>query len=136
MVVPVSLSSVVPVTSTSGHRVAARELLPVDLPVPPHLGDEPLGQRVDDRDADAVEAAGDLVAVPAELAARVQLREHDGERREVLILDQVDGNPGAVVDDGHRMVGVQPHLDEVVAARERLVDGVVDDLVDQVVEAP
>ena len=136
MVVPVSLSSVVPVTSTSGHRVAARELLPVDLPVASHLGDEPLGERVHDRDADAVEAAGDLVAVPAELAARVQLREHDGERREVLILDQVDRNPRAVVDDRHRMVGVQPHLDEVVAARERLVDGVVDDLVDQVVEAP
>ena len=83
-----------------------------------------------------MEAAGDLVAVAAELAARVQLCEHDGERREILILDQVDGNPGAVVDDGHRMVGVQPHLDEVVAARERLVDRVVDDLVDQVVEAP
>ena len=83
-----------------------------------------------------MEAAGDLVAVPAELAARVQLRKHDGERREVLILDHVDGNPRAVVDDRHRMVGVQPHLDEVVAARERLVDGVVDDLVDQVVETP
>ena len=60
------------------HRVAARELLPVDLPVPPHLRNEPLGERVDDGDADAVEAAGDLVAVAAELAARVQLREHDG----------------------------------------------------------
>ena len=44
--------------------------------------------------------------------------------------------PAAVVDDGDRVVGVQPHLDEVVAARERLVDRVVDDLVDQVVEAP
>ena len=44
--------------------------------------------------------------------------------------------PRAVVDDGDRVVGVERDLDEVVAARERLVDGVVDDLVDEVVEAP
>ena len=64
-----------------GVRHAARELLAVDLPVAVHLGDEPLGERVDDGDADAVEAAGDLVAAPAELAAGVQLRQHDRQRR-------------------------------------------------------
>ena len=31
---------------------------------------------------------------------------------------------------------MEGHLDAVVAAGERLVDGVVDDLVDEVVEAP
>ena len=62
-------------------RDAARELLAVDLAVAPHLGDEPLGERVHDRDADAVEAAGDLVAVAAELAAGVELRQHDRQRR-------------------------------------------------------
>ena len=71
-------------------RHAARELLAVDLPVAAHLGDEPLGERVDDRDADAVEAARDLVAVAAELAAGVELRQHDGERRQALVLDDVD----------------------------------------------
>ena len=63
-------------------RLAARELLPVDLAVAPHLDDEPLRERVDDRDADAVQAAGDLVALAAELAAGVQLREDDRERRQ------------------------------------------------------
>ena len=43
---------------------------------------ELLRQRVDDRDADAVEAAGDLVAATvAELAAGVQDGEHDLDGR-------------------------------------------------------
>ena len=71
-----------------GQRDAALELLAVDLAVAAHLGDEPLGERVDDRDADAVQAAGDLVAVAAELAAGVQLRQHDRQRRQPLVLDQ------------------------------------------------
>ena len=62
-------------------RNAARELLALDLPVALHLRDEPLGERVDDGDAHAVQAAGDLVAVAAELAAGVQLRQHDRRAR-------------------------------------------------------
>ena len=73
-------------------RDAARELLPVHLPVAAHLGDQPLGERVDDRDADAVQAAGDLVAAAAELAAGVQLRQHDGERRQALVRHHVHGD--------------------------------------------
>ena len=60
-----------------GRRLAAREALRPDEAVAPHLDREPLGERVDDRDADAVQAAGDLVAAAAELAAGVQHREHD-----------------------------------------------------------
>jgi hypothetical protein len=49
--------------------------------VAPHLDDELLGERVDDRRADAVEAAGDLVAAAvAELAAGVQDGEDDLDR--------------------------------------------------------
>ena len=117
-------------------RLAARELLAVDLAVAPHLGDEALGERVHDGDADAVEAAGDLVAVAAELAAGVELREDDRERGLALALDDVDRDARAPVGDGHRVVGVEDDLDPLVPAREGLVDGVVDDLVDEVVEAP
>ena len=115
-------------------RDAAGELLPVEHPVAAHLGDEPLGERVDDRDADAVEAARDLVAVAAELAAGVKLREHDRERGQALILDHVDRDAGALVDDGDRVVGVNRDVDHVVSAGQRLVDGVVDHLVDEVVQ--
>ena len=116
-------------------RLAARELLAVDLPVAAHLGDEPLGERVDDRDADAVQAAGDLVAVAAELAAGVELRQDDRERGQALLRDHVDRDARAGVANGHRVVRMDRDVDEVVAAGERLVDRVVDHLVDEVVEA-
>ena len=45
------------------------------------------------------------------------------------------GMPRPSVDDGDRVVRVEAHLDVVVVPAERLVDGVVDDLVDEVVEA-
>ena len=55
---------------------------------------EPLGQRVDDRDADAVQAAGDLVALAAELAAGVEHGEHDLGRGLALVLAVVIGSTG------------------------------------------
>ena len=117
-------------------RNAAGELLPVDGAVAAHLGDEPLRERVDDGDADAVEAARDLVALAAELAAGVELGQNDGEGGEALIGHDVDRDARAPVRDGDRVVRMKPDLDPVVPARERLVDRVVDDLVDEVVEAP
>ena len=81
-----------------------------------------------------MEAARDLVAVAAELAAGVELREHDGQRGEPLLLDDVDRDAPSRVDHRDRVVGVDRDVDQVVASCERLVDGVVDDLVDEVVE--
>src|SRR6266545_605395 len=117
-------------------RLAADELLTVDLAVTAHLGHQVLGERVDDRDADAVEAAGDLVAVAAELAAGVELREDDGQGGLALALDDADRDARAPVPDRDGMVGMEGDLDPVVPAGEGLVDGVVHDLVDEVVEAP
>ena len=97
---------------------------------------EPLGERVDDRDADAVQAAGDLVAAAvAELAAGVQRGQHDLGRGPFLFLQFVDRDAAAVVGDGAAVVRVEDDADAVAVAGDRLVDGVVDDLVDEVVEA-
>ena len=49
-------------------------LLLVALAVLVDLDEQPLAERVDHADTDAVEAAGDLVAVAAELAAGMQAR--------------------------------------------------------------
>ncbi len=110
------------------HRVAAA--VAADL----HL--EPARQRVDDRHADTVQPAGDLVALAAELAAGVEHREHDLGRGLVGIFGvRVDRDAAAVVDDAAAAVGEQGDVDAVRVARERLVDRVVDDLVDEVMEA-
>jgi len=98
------------------------------------LDDQPLAERVDDRRPDAVQAAGHLVAATAELAAGMQLGEHQRHGGDPLRV-RARGDAAAVVDDPHASVGEQRDDDLVAVARERLVDGVVDDLRDEVVEA-
>ena len=117
-------------------RLAACELLAPGLAVALHLRDQPLGERVHDRDADAVQAAGDLVAALPELAAGVELGQDDRQRRQPLVLHHVDRDARAVVLDGHRLVRMDRHLEQVAPSRERLVDRVRDHLVGEVMEAP
>ncbi len=91
-------------------------------------------ERVDDGAADAVQTAGDGVAAAAELSAGVQDCEHDLDRR--LLLDRVlvDGDAAAVVDDAHGAIGEDRDLDAIAVPGECLINGVVDDLVDEVVK--
>ena len=82
-----------------------------------------------------MQATGHLVAATAELAAGVQRRHDERDRRDLLDGVLVDRDAAAVVDDAHSAVGLQRHLDVGRMAGQRLVDGVVDGLVDQMVQA-
>ena len=96
---------------------------------------EPHGQRVDDRYANTMQAAGHLVGVLVEFAAGMQLRHDDFGSRHTFGRVDFGRNAAAVVGHGAGSVGVQRHRYERRMAGERLVDGVVDDLVDHVVQA-
>ena len=61
-------------------------------------------------------------------------RQHHFERRFALLLVVVGRNASAVVLDGDGVVLVDRHVDVGAVARQRLVDRVVHDLVNQVVE--
>jgi hypothetical protein len=105
-------------------------------PVPVDLQIETLGQGVHHRDTHAVQAAGDLVPLAPELAAGMEGGEHHLGGRDARILGVlVDGDAPAVVGHAAPAVLEQGDLDEVGMAGHGLVDGVVDHLVDQVVEA-
>jgi hypothetical protein len=82
-----------------------------------------------------VEAARHLVGVRLELAAGVELRHHHVEG---VHADDggvwADRDARTVVDDRHRVVGVDGHVDLVAATRHGLVHRVVHDLEDEVVE--
>ena len=84
---------------------------------------------------DTVQSARDLVRVLVEFAAGMKVG-HDylGGRHPFLVVD-ADRDAAAVVGDGARAVGVQGHGNGVAIAGQRLVDRVVDDLVDHVVQA-
>ncbi len=108
------------------HEVALALAVDLDLAA--------LGEGVDDRHAHTVEPAGDLVALTAELAAGVQDREH-GLGRRLALGHLVGGDAPAVVADLTAAVGQEGHVDAGAVARHRLVHRVVDDLVDEVVQA-
>ena len=116
------------------RRHAALEGDLVDLAVALDLDFHARRQGVDDGNADAVQAARHLVAVAAELAARVQDGQDDLDGR-LAALVHVDRDAAAVVDDRDAVVLVDRHVDVVAVAGERLIDGVVDDLVDEMVQA-
>ena len=104
-------------------------------PVAPDAQLEPGRQGVDDRDADAVQAAGDGVGLAVEFPAGVQHGEDDLGGRPLLGRVHVDREATAVVTHPHAAVGEQGDLDAVGVTGQRLVDGVVDDLLYQVVQA-
>ena len=79
------------------ERLAALVALLVRVLVAPDLEIEPLRQRVDDRHADAVQAARNLVGAVVELAAGVQHRQRDFRGR-LAALVHVGRNAAAVVD--------------------------------------
>src|SRR5690606_12177582 len=96
---------------------------------------EPLGERVHDAHANAVQTAGHLVRALVELAARVEHRHRDLDARPPLGRVPVDRDAAAVVPHGDGVVRVDHDVDARTMAGERLVHGVVHDLVHQVVQA-
>ena len=118
-------------------RLAAREGLDPGLPVARHLDDQLVGQRIDDRDADAVQAARGRVDLAVELAARMQRGEDDLQRRLVLELGmRIDRHAAAIVADQHLVAGQHFDMDGVGVAGDGLVHGVVQHLGDEMVHRP
>ncbi len=93
------------------------------------------GQRVHHGDAHAVQTAGDRVAAAAELAAGVQLGHHRLDAGDAFARHLIDGDASSIVHDAHTAVGQNRHFDVGGVAGQGLVDGVVDDLVHQMVQA-
>ena len=105
------------------------------LAVAPDTQGQPGGERIHHRDAHAVKAAGDLVAVLVEFAARMQLGHDHLGRRDPLTLVDVGGDTAPVIVDRDRAIGVEDDVDLAGMAGQRLVDGVVHHLVDHVMQA-
>lgn len=120
-------------------RDAAREIHVVHLAVTAHRQLQPFRQAVHARHAHAVQAARHLVAVLVELAAGVQLGHDDlgGAALRLVLVVELDAgrDAAAVVDHGDRVVGVDGDVDLGAMPRQRFVDGVVQHLEHEVVQA-
>ena len=115
--------------------LAALEADAVDFAVAHDVGAEPVGERVDALGADAVKAAGVFVGALAELAAGVEVGEHEFDGGHAELRVHVHRDAAAVVGDGNRAIDVDGDLDARAVAGEMLVDRVVQHLEDAVVEA-
>ena len=82
-----------------------------------------------------MQTARDLVHAAIELAARMQHRMHDLERRAFLGRMHIDRNAAAVILDRDPIVAQDDDVDFGAEAGERLVDRVVDDLGDQMMQS-
>ena len=116
------------------ERLALRILLYEDLPFAVDLGAQVRRECVDAGDAHAVQTAGHLVAVLAELAAGVEDRQHDLQRTALFLLVQAGRDTAAVIGNRNRIVGIDGDDDVVAIAGQRLVDRVVHHLIDQMVQ--
>ncbi len=128
----------VPAWRSSLVGIAATEVHLPGVAVAPDLDVELLRERVNAADADAVQAAGDFVGGGVEFAAGMKLGEHHLDGGHHLAVGQghhVDGNAAAVIDDGDGVVDVNDDIDFFGVAGQRLVDGVVHHLIDQVMQA-
>lgn len=96
---------------------------------------QPDRERIDHRDAHAMQTAGHLVGILVELSARVQLRHDDFGGGNAFGRVDIGRNAAPVIRDRHRPVGVQRHRHQIGMTGKRLVDGVVDHFVDHVVQA-
>ena len=111
------------------------------MPFTADLDLAPLRQEVDDGHAHAVQTSGGLIGALLEFAAELEHRHHAFQRRDVAahfmreLLVPFDGNPAAVIFDRDGAVRVDGHRDVLGKAGHRFVDRVVDDFVDQVVQA-
>src|SRR5262249_10198595 len=116
-------------------RHAVLVALRPDVAASADLDLEPLAQSVDDRDSDAMQPAGHLIGRVFELASGVQHGQDDLGRRAPAFLVNVYGNPAPVIADRTGPVAVQDDLEAVTIAGQRLVHGVVDCFIAQMMES-
>ncbi|MNQ56832.1 hypothetical protein D3C85_709670 [compost metagenome] len=108
-----------------GHQVFAA------IALDPHV--DAGGQRVHHRDADAVQATGELVVLVGELAAGMQLGEDQLDAGHPFLGVDIHRHAAAVVEYLQGIVLVEDHLHALGVAGQGLVHAVVDDFLGQVV---
>ncbi len=107
----------------------------VDLAVAGDLDLEPIGKRVHALGAHTMETAGEFIRTLAELAARVQIRQHELDGRHLELRVHVDRDAASVILDGTRPIRMQRHVDAGAISRQVFVDRIVEHLKNAVVQA-
>ena len=92
-------------------------------------------ERVHDRDTDPVQTSGNFVGVLVELTTRVQHRQNDRSGTHPLCRVHVSRDTPSVVCDDTGTLFRKRDVDRVTIPRHRLIYRVVDNLINQVMQA-
>jgi hypothetical protein len=95
------------------YRLGVLIRLPPDVAILADFHLEPGGERVDDRDAHAVQAAGHRIGLAVELSAGVQRRQHNLNGRPLFNRVLVNRDATAIVGHPYPAVGEQDYLDPI-----------------------
>ena len=92
------------------------------------------GQGIDNRDANAVQTARNLIGILVKFAACMKLRHDDLCGRHTLFV-HTGGNATTIVSDRDRAIGIQRDCDNIRMAGQGFVNGIVHHLINHMVQA-
>ena len=116
-------------------RVAAGEFHLMFIAVAIDREDEPFGEGINAGDTDAVETAGDFVGRVVEFTTGVENGEGDFAGGFLFDGMDIDRNTAAIIRHGDGVIDIDNDFDVAAVAGERFVNGIVDDFIDEMVEA-
>ena len=105
------------------------------LSVSEYISFEPFTESICNADAYAVQAAGHFVAVTVELTAGVQGCQHDLQGAFFCLFVHFDRYASSVIFYGAASVGLDAHVNLIAKTCQRLVDGVIQHFIDQMVQS-
>ena len=112
------------------HRLPPLILLRIDLTVTVNLHAQFLGKGIHAGDTHTVESSGDLVGVFIELTTGMQHGEHHLDCGLVELRVHIHRDASSVIADRDRVILIDIYLDPIAIPSHRLIDGVVDHLID------
>ena len=104
---------------TLRHTAGERNLM--DLAIALDLHFHGCAQRVDDGDTDAMQAAGYLIAIAAELAAGMQYRQNDLNGRLAAFM-HIDRNATAIINNRDAVILLDGYIDMAAITSQGLID--------------
>ena len=90
-------------------------------------------ERINDRNTHAVQTTGNGISAAAEFTASVKNSHNDLDRGFMLGWMLIHGNTAAIILNAHATIGLNCNFNMTCVACERLIYGVIDHLVDQMV---
>ena len=110
------------------------EMLVIDVAIVANGQIQRTGQRVDNRSTDAMQAARHLISAAAELAARVQNCIDNRRRRNAFFWVHTGRDAAAVVGYPDCVARQNLHCDFVAESRQRFINRIVDNFLDQMMQ--